>query len=249
MKTSRIFRLDRIAVTMLALGIAAAAQAATFTSTFTNSFGDGTWERDAHIELLTNPNDPSVPGNWNTGAFPYNGHSIFDPNTGLNVPGDNPFYDVIVSLNGCHLGAAAIIQTLNVVSAVTLNIAPNVLLAIANKTVTNNGAINVGDGISTTTSKIRFDANGAFGGIGSVLLKGVGTTFNIADLDLTNATVTNGPTHTIHGLGTIIGFNGGLLINNGTIAADDASGSMQIDLTNSSSFINQNNKTIKAILR
>src|SRR5205807_842645 len=57
-------------------------------------------------------------------------------------------------------------------------------------------------------------------------------------------TVTHGANHTIHGLGTIIGFSGGTFINNGIINGDDAGGGfMQVDLANSP---NQNNSTIKA---
>ena len=56
-------------------------------------------------------------------------------------------------------------------------------------------------------------------------------------------TVTNGANHTIHGKGTIIGYDGGTLINNGTIIGDDSTGSMQVDLINTP---NKNNGMLKA---
>ena len=52
-----------------------------------------------------------------------------------------------------------------------------------------------------------------------------------------------GASHIIRGKGTIIGFNGATLINNGTITGDDPAGSMQVDLSNLS---NLNNGTLKA---
>jgi hypothetical protein len=110
--------------------------------------------------------------------------------------------------------------------------------------LTNNGTVTINDGTGATTAQIRFDASGTLDGTGSLLLKGFGNTFNIADLNLSNVTVTNGANHLIHGLGTVVGFNSATLINNGTIDADDAGGgSMQLDLSNNT---NQNNGTIEA---
>lgn len=59
-------------------------------------------------------------------------------------------------------------------------------------------------------------------------LNGIG--FNIATVYLGAQTVTNRASHAIHGKGTIIGYDGGTLINNGTIIGDDPAGSMQLDL-------------------
>jgi fibronectin-binding autotransporter adhesin len=112
--------------------------------------------------------------------------------------------------------------------------------------LTNNGRVTVGDGTLVNTTKLRFDSSGTLSGTGDVLLKGVTTNFNVADLDLNSQTVTIGPSQTLHGIGTVLGISG-ILINNGLIAADDATGSMQLDLVNNASFINQNNATIKAI--
>jgi hypothetical protein len=212
--------------------LAAPAYAGTFTATFTNQAGSGIWEKDAHIGVAGNPNDPSTPGNWDTGAYPSNGHIIFNPNTNSNVPGDNPFYNVLVNLNGCKLGTGVTIETLNVASGVNLNIAPSGVLAIANGQITNNGTITVSDGTlhpGFSDPILRFDSlNSQVTGNGSINLRGVKDHFGIASINISgNATRTlvNGASHLIHGLGLIDGFNGGsIFINNGTINADDPTG-------------------------
>jgi hypothetical protein len=118
-------------------------------------------------------------------------------------------------------------------------------LLVSGTGLTNNGTILVNTTGANSTSKILFQSDGTLGGTGSVKLNGIGTAFNIADLDLGGHTVTIGTNQTIHGLGTIL--NGGILINNGTINGDDAGGgSMQLDLVNNSGFINKNNGTINA---
>ncbi len=254
MKTNRSFLPHAVASVWLAIFLLAArAPAATFTATFTNSFGGGVWEKDAHIGLAGNPNDPSTPGNWDTGAFPYNGHSIVNPNTNTNVPGDNPSYDAVINGLACTLSVQDPVSSLTVTPSGSLNIVKNGFLFITGSGITNNGIININQGDSNFASTLRFDsANTLLGGSGSVNLRGVGTTYNVANIVIGGngpLTLTNGANHLIHGLGGIDGFNGGgIFINNGTIGADDPNGgSIQMGL---SYFTvapqNKNNGLIKA---
>jgi hypothetical protein len=233
MNTKRNFSSPMVGLALLNLFLLSSlARAGTFTATFTNQSGSGIWEKDAHIGLASNPNDPSTPGNWDTKAYPSNGHSIVDPNTNTNVPGDNPFYDVVVNLNGCNLAVGVTIQTLNVTSGVNLIMAPGSTLAIANGQLTNNGTITVSDGTlhpNFSDPTLRFDAlNNQITGNGSIFLRGVKDQFGKADIVIggnATRTLVNGAGHLIHGLGLIDGFNGGsIFINNGTINADDPTG-------------------------
>ena len=246
MKTNRLLKSGAVALALFGLLVAPAC-AQEVTATFTNTFGDGIWQRDEHIGVIGNPNDPSIPGNWDTGAYPDNFRKLQDPNTGFYIPDDSPLYDVVIAIpTPCTLGSnvGVEIQTLNVANLSTLNIAGGSLIAIANGTLTNNGLVTISDGTGASTAQLRFDANCNIDGTGSILLKGFGNTYNIADLNLSNVTVTHGANHLIHGLGTVVGFNSATLINNGTINADDpGGGSIQLDLSNN---INQNNGTIEA---
>src|SRR5207302_1450784 len=118
------------------------------------------------------------------------------------------------------------------------------VISVTGTGLTNNGTILVDTTAANVTTTLRFDADGTLGGNGSVTLNGITSVFNVADFNIQNFTVTHGANHTIHGLGTIIGFSGGTFINNGIINGDDANGGfMQIDLANTP---NQNNSTIKA---
>jgi cell division septation protein DedD len=111
--------------------------------------------------------------------------------------------------------------------------------------LTNNGTILVNStDPAGSTSSLEFDENGTLGGTGTVTLHGVG--FNRANFKSGGgSTITIGANETVRGYGTISGD--GLLFNNGTIIGDDPSGnSMQLDLVNNNTFINQNNGTIKA---
>jgi hypothetical protein len=91
MKTTQTLGCAMTLVTVLLAGlIADSAQAQAVTATFTNTFGDAIWERDAHIANLGNPGDVSTPGNWDTGAYPNDHHKIQDPNTGVFIPNSDP---------------------------------------------------------------------------------------------------------------------------------------------------------------
>jgi hypothetical protein len=78
-----------------------------------------------------------------------------------------------------------------------------------------------------SVSDLRFDASGTLGGTGSVILNGVG--FNRANLNLNVATVTIGASQLIHGYGSIVGFGGATMINDGTINGDDTTGPRRSD--------------------
>src|SRR5438034_6274293 len=200
MKNNPLFKLAIAAVALLDIVLSASSRGQNVTATFTNGFGDGIWERNAHIGVIGNPNDPPIPGNWSTGAYPNNSNHITDPNTGMNIPGDNPFYDVVIDIPGCTLGASVSVQTVTIATSSTLNLAPTSLLAIANGQLTNNGAILVNTTGAGYTTKIRFDADATLGGNGSVTLNGIGTS---ADLDILNSfTVTHAANHIIRGKGT-----------------------------------------------
>ena len=259
MKTNTFLKLTVAAVALFQISLASSllghkvASAPTpVTATFTNSFGDAIWQRDAHIGVIGNPGDPSVPGNWDTGAYPYNEHHITDPNTGLSVPADTPLYDVVVALDTpCTLGpnANAVIQTLNVANVSTLNIAGNSVLAIENGLLTNNGSIvvNSTDPVSSTSS-IRFDATttatATVNGSGSIQLNG--SVFNTANFILGASTVTIASTQTVHGRGDFFS-NGGTLINNGVINSDVNGDAFGINLYFSDSVAgHHNNATIEA---
>jgi hypothetical protein len=158
----------------------------------------------------------------------------------------NNTFDVEIGLlttAPCNFSSAFQIDALTLSnSSAQLNLVPGTTLAFTSD-VTNNGTILVNTTAAANQTKLRFDTNGMLGGSGSVNLNGAGQ-FNYADVDIQNFTVTHGANHTIHGNGTIIGFNSGTLINNGAIIGDDSSGAfMQLDLANTS---NQNNATIKA---
>lgn len=230
------------------------ARADTFTATFHNGFGDGVWERDAHIGVIGNPGDPDVPGNWSTGAFPHNGHAITNPNTGLPVPGPNPLYDVVVNINGCTVRATPFIQTLSVGAGVNLKIEiPAGLIRIDNGQVVNNGTITINDGVTHpgfSAPALSFaTSNAVLSGNGSVNLRGFGTTPTIALFIISGVTLTHAASHLIHGLGTINGFSAtGTLINNGTISADDPNGGdIQLNVSDVVGPPNQNNGLIQAI--
>jgi len=176
MKTNRGFA-SCIALASLALVLlAGSARADTFTATFTNEFGNGLWARDARIGV---PPDPGELGNWSTGAFPANGHSILNPNTGLQVPGPNPSYDVVINIaTPCTLGGVNVaVESVAVGSNSTLNIASNVLTVRPGGTVNNQGLINLAGDLDFPN--------------GSVTLTGGGTiNFNLGRF-IQGATVTN----------------------------------------------------------
>ena len=196
--------------------------------------------------MIGNVNDPSVPGNWSTAAYPNDHHKIQDPNTGFYIPNNDPLYDVVIALaTPCTLGGnnGFSVQTLSVANISTLNIAGDSLLAIANGAVVNNGLIliNSTDPVNSI-SNLRFDSNTQVTGSGSILLNGVG--YNRANFNLNARMVTVGANQLIHGYGTFIGFGGGTLINNGTINADDTTANLDLDLDTATG--NQNNSTIEA---
>lgn len=226
------------------IAFTALSQAATFTAAFTNQFGDGIWERDAHIGLATNPSDPSVPGNWSTQAYPNNGHSIFDPNTGTNVPGDNPSYDAVINGINCQLSVQVSVNTISLTSA-TLNLSPGATLAVAGATFSNSGTILVNTTGGTPGASIRCDGSPTITGSGNIRLNG-----NANFGPGSGSTVTIGASQLIHGHGTMDFFNGGgHLINDGTINADDGSAAlinMSLSYDAPGQIQNQNHSVIEA---
>jgi hypothetical protein len=92
------------------------------------------------------------------------------------------------------------------------------IVTITGSGLTNNGTvwINSTDPVNST-SNIRFDADGALDGNGSVKLDG--SAYNIANFGISSHTVTIGANQTIHGRGSLFS-NGGTLINNGVINGD-----------------------------
>lgn len=249
MKTNRLLKFAAIA--LLFIGLAGGAAAQEVTATFTNSFGDGIWQRDAHIGVIGNPNDPSVPGNWDTGAYPDYNHKISDPNTGLYVPNPTPDYDVIIALpTTCTLGPGHYqpsIRTLNVAALSTLDIAGGSLLAIDNGSIVNNGSILVNsDDPVNNSSAIRFDNGGTatISGTGEIQLNGAQYGRATLGLSATKVTIANG--QTIHGRGEFY-TSGGAFINNGVINADNGNAyGLNFYLSDNGGNSSLNNATIEA---
>jgi hypothetical protein len=249
MKTNQLLKFSAVALLFVRLAGGAAAQEVT--ATFTNSFGDGIWQRDAHIGVIGNVNDPSTPGNWDTGAYPDYNRKIQDPNTGLYVPNPTPDYDVIIALpTTCTLGPGNYqpsIRTLNVAAVSTLDIAGGSLLAIDNGSIVNNGSILVNsDDPVNNNSDIRFDNGGTatISGTGNIQLNGAQSGRAQVSTSATTVTIASG--QTIHGRGEIGSF-GGSMINNGLINSDvngDPFG-LNLDLVNSAAG-HKNNATIEA---
>src|SRR5438309_2914058 len=90
------------------------------------------------------------------------------------------------------------------------------VIVVTGTGLTNNGTILVDTTAANVTTKLRFDADGAIGGNGSVTLNGIVGVFNVADFDCNGHAVINGANHTIKGNGDIF-MNGGTLTNNGII--------------------------------
>ena len=228
------------------------ARADTFTATFTNEFGDGIWQRDAHIGVIGNPGDPDIPGNWNTGAYPTNGHSINNPNTGLPVPGANPSYNAVINIAApCALGAAVTVLRFDLAAVSTLNILPGGALNWTTAGGLNNdGHIIVNPTAQNSSAGIRFDSNqgdpvSAITGSGQILLNGI----NAGDAYLIRiglgGTLTHAASHLIHGRGDLdLDDPGAISINNGTISADMNGSELRVFL--SAQTGNQNNGMMKA---
>lgn len=229
------------ALALFDLALSAPSFGQNVTATFTNSFGDGIWERDLQF-------NPASAGNWSTLAYPHNGHHITDPNTGINIPGDNPFYDVVIALPTCTLGnsVGVVIQTLNVSNISTLNLAGGSAIGIANGLLTNNGAIVVNStDPANNTSHLRPDNIVQLTGSGTVTLNGIG--FNRAAIYLQfNRSLTQGVNHTIVGRGDIQGFNTGTFVNNGLVNANVAGSANRLHAILDIATDNQNNGTMKA---
>src|SRR5262245_25601885 len=182
----------------------------------------------------------AIPAIWTNGA----GTNAWETagNWDINmVPNNNTFDAMLPIASPCNLTGQFQINSLDLsLDTANLNLIPGALLAFSNG-ATNNGTILVNTtGVNTTTG-LRLDANGAISGSGNVLLNGVG--FNVATIDLQAFVFTNGTNHTIQGTGTVIGYNGGTLINNGAIVGDDPAGNIQLDLGNTP---NENHGTLKA---
>ena len=240
---------------LLDWSIPAAARADTFTATFTNEFGDGIWERDQDIDHLTDPNDSVAPGNWSTGAYPSNGHTISDPNTGNPVPGPNPEYNVVIGASaGVTLGAQVNIRTLDLGASSTLNLAPAAQLGWIADSVVNNGTVVVNTSAGASGTGLRFNANPSINtaqlsGSGTIRLNGVN--FNEAFINNGNpntgggGTLTHGASHRIHGRGDVItNDNAATFFNRGTIDADVSGGQLRLYFSNNA---NENTGTLRAM--
>src|SRR5438309_6188434 len=96
----------------------------------------------------------------------------------------------------------------------TLQIPAGTVIAVTGTGLTNNGTILVDTTAANVTTKLRFDADGAIGGNGSVTLSGIVGVFNVAGFDCHGYAVFNGANRTIQGDGQFF-MNGGTLTNNG----------------------------------
>ena len=186
------------------------------TATWTNTAATNAWE---------------TAGNWNPATVP-----------NINT------VDVTIPIAApCNFSSDFQIGALNLsVASAKLNLIPGSRLVIDNAVgLNNNGTIVVNTTGANSTTSLRFDVSCPITGTGSIQLKVAGIVYNIANFDLNGHTVTIGAGQILHGDGTVFS-NTGLLINNGTINGDDASGIMQLDFTGNDGVLHKNNGTIKA---
>jgi hypothetical protein len=186
------------------------------TATWTDTAGGNAWE---------------TAGNWDINQ----------------VPNNNTFDVAIAIAAACNFSSDYLIGGLNLsVSSAKLNLLPGSRLVIDSATgLNNNGTIVVNTTGANTSTNLRFDVDCSITGTGSIQLKVVGIVYGAANFDANGHTVTIGASQTLHGDGTVFS-NSGLLINNGTINGDDASGAMQLDFTYNDGVLHKNNGTIKA---
>jgi hypothetical protein len=183
--------------------------------TWTDNAGGEAWE---------------TPGNWD-----------------LNQVPNNNTFDVRFSTSAaptCNLSSQFQIGSLLLVSGVTLNLQPGSLLAIdSSNGVNNSGTIVVNTTAANSATTLRFDTSATISGSGNIQLNGINPGNAMISAD--GVTVTNGLNHTIHGRGDIsMTANNAVLVNNGTINADQSGDSLRISLSNA--LGNQNNGTIKS---
>jgi hypothetical protein len=155
------------------------------------------------------PSMDATTASWTNGA---GGNAWETPgNWDINMVPTNNTFDVVISIAApCNLSNNYQIGSLNLsVNTANLNLVPGALLAFTSD-VTNNGTVLVNTTGVNNTALLRFDTNATLTGTGSVTLNGIG--FNVANINLGLQTVTHGASHTIHGKGTIIGYDGGTLI-------------------------------------
>jgi len=136
MKTNHPLPLLLIASTL----IAAPAFAATLvTARFTNGQGNGIWERNANL------GNPGAPGNWDTLAFPNNGNTVQDPQSGVFFPAPDPRYSVVLDVaTPVTLSVGARIDALTVAMGATLNFGAGGDLGVLLSPIQNNGLMNFG---------------------------------------------------------------------------------------------------------
>ncbi|MFK7759953.1 MAG: hypothetical protein AB8C13_08400 [Phycisphaerales bacterium] len=150
-----------------------------------------------------------TPANWDLGTFPTGPteSAIF------NIGGS---YTSTIDFSISDLGSVSILDPMCTVSTNT-----GVLLAV-NGGIVNNGLILVNNTNGGFTSTLRFNTSNSFTGTGTVRLNG--QTSRSLLLPSALQTITNGPGHTITGIGRLTGN----FINDGTILSNDTSQTLAI---------------------
>lgn len=121
----------------------------------------------------------------------------------------------------------ASISGVNITGDVTINGGGDTLGL--NGDIENNGHISINENLSVFNAHIRFDANAAINGTGTIEM--IAASGDLGDAQIyTNGVFlgTIGSGQTVSGSGLIDGRTGGTIINNGTIIADDPAESLGI---------------------
>ena len=136
-------------------------------------------------------------------------------------------FDVQIAIDTpCRLSSAVSVGSLRVVptdGALILNGGASLVLQSASPLV-NNGTITINPGATNSRTRLSFASTATINGVGSVQLNGASP--GNAEL-IVDRILTNGAGHTIRGRGEIASddaFRNLLLINDGVISADAASG-------------------------
>lgn len=145
-----------------------------------------------------------IPTNWDLGTFPTGPteSAVF------NVGG---MYTSTIDFSISDLGSISILDPMCTVSTNS-----GILLAV-NNGIVNNGLILVNNTNGGFASTLRFNTSNSFTGTGTVRLNGTSTRSLLTPSSL--QTITNGPGHTITGIGRLSGN----FINDGTILSNDTS--------------------------
>ena len=196
-----------------------------------NYLGGGIWEQD---------------GGWSTTAYPNNGHFVII--NGNPVPDNNPTYNVAIDNSvPCTLSIAVAVQTVNIASGATLNLANNGKIN-ANTGLGNSGVITLNS--TGGGSQLRLANGSVLGATGQILMSDNGSNYVSA--------LNHGDTFTIAAGGIIrgsgqlnLGFFGDTehllnFVNHGLIEATQPNAFLQIGVNSRVGSNLTNDGTLRA---